>query len=179
MGNRQIDMHFDSTKLTPVPWKNKGGVTRPLAADGTKWRLSLADITKDGPFSTFPGWHRILTIVRGKGLILSNTDLHMTANPWQPLAFDGATPLAGALIDGPAQAFNLMYDPDQVSAQLVRLEPGAHHAPAALSVIFVGAGQVQTDSACFTAGKGGVIRPDANVSAAPDTRALLVLIDPA
>ena len=60
--------------LTPRPWKNGGGVTREIAAhppeaglDGFDWRLSMADVASDGPFSAFPGIDRTLTVIEGAG----------------------------------------------------------------------------------------------------------------
>ena len=44
------------------PWKNGGGVTREIAKgaaagpdDDWGWRISIAEVERDGPFSTFPG----------------------------------------------------------------------------------------------------------------------------
>ena len=39
--------------------------TELAIADDGAWRISLADITVDGPFSVFPGRHRLLTVVDG------------------------------------------------------------------------------------------------------------------
>ncbi|XES00502.1 HutD family protein [Streptomyces sp. S1D4-11] len=57
-----------------VPWKNGGGVTREIVAwpEGAdmgdfEWRVSLADVGGDGPFSAFADVDRILTMVEGGG----------------------------------------------------------------------------------------------------------------
>ena len=47
-------------ELPVSPWRNGGGVTRELAALGGAggdllWRLSIATVNADGPFSTFNG----------------------------------------------------------------------------------------------------------------------------
>ncbi|RPH42373.1 MAG: hypothetical protein EHM87_16985 [Burkholderiales bacterium] len=59
----------------PSPWANGGGTTRDLAvgaADGVQasgpsfdWRLSLADIDRDGPFSRLPAVDRVFAPVEG------------------------------------------------------------------------------------------------------------------
>jgi environmental stress-induced protein Ves len=60
----------------PQPWANGGGTTRDLAleprspgttADGPAfdWRLSLADIDRDGVFSRLPGVDRVFAPVEG------------------------------------------------------------------------------------------------------------------
>ena len=66
---------FDS--LTPAPWKNGGGVTRQIACFPTgsslsdfDWRLSMAEVAQDGPFSCFEGVDRRLCILAGAGLDL-------------------------------------------------------------------------------------------------------------
>ena len=52
--------------VRPEPWANGGGTTRELArADDGSWRISLADIGSDGPFSVLAGRHRVLTVVEG------------------------------------------------------------------------------------------------------------------
>lgn len=61
-----------------APWKNGGGVTREIAAgpegagmDTFAWRVSLADVGADGPFSVFPEVTRVLTVVDGAGMELT------------------------------------------------------------------------------------------------------------
>ena len=58
--------------LSPVPWKNGGGVTRELASAppdarsyDVGWRVSIADITRSGSLSTFPGLDRVITLIDG------------------------------------------------------------------------------------------------------------------
>ena len=52
-----------------MPWKNGGGVTSELArspqADEFDWRLSVAEVATDGPFSQFPGIDRLLVLLSG------------------------------------------------------------------------------------------------------------------
>ncbi|HEX5533982.1 MAG TPA: HutD family protein [Actinomycetales bacterium] len=90
-------------------WANGGGTTR-LVADGAGWRLSLADVAGDGPFSTFPGTARVLTVVAGAGLRLTVDGVDRLVRPLMPFAFDGAATTSGRLLDGPVMAFNLMTD---------------------------------------------------------------------
>ncbi|WP_206245337.1 HutD/Ves family protein [Novosphingobium terrae] len=56
----------------PQPWKNGGGITsdvlvHPPGADmeSFDWRISLAEVGQQGPFSAFPGVDRILTVIEG------------------------------------------------------------------------------------------------------------------
>ncbi|MDH6136439.1 environmental stress-induced protein Ves [Kitasatospora sp. MAA4] len=95
---------------TATPWRNGGGLTREVAAatDGS-WRVSLAEVAADGPFSVFPGLDRVLTVVTGPGLELTVGDAQpATVRPLHPFAFSGELPTTGRLLDGPVTALNLM-----------------------------------------------------------------------
>ena len=59
-----------------MPWRNGKGMTLeiardPAAGESFRWRLSLADIAQDGPFSAYPGYRRALVLVHGEDLRLS------------------------------------------------------------------------------------------------------------
>src|SRR4051812_18477254 len=60
-------------------WKNGRGSSAQIAISPPEsvfqnesflWRLSSAHIFESGPFSTFPGYDRFLTVTQGKGLNL-------------------------------------------------------------------------------------------------------------
>ena len=68
---------FDREHLPCVPWKNGGGVTReivcyPAGADiqSFEWRMSIAEVARDGPFSDFSGIDRVITLLSGNGIRL-------------------------------------------------------------------------------------------------------------
>ena len=117
--------------LVETPWKNSGGITRNIAEDldevGTLWRLSMADVDRDGAFSKFPGPTRILTIVRGDGMVLHGPDADMQAHFAQPVRFAGGVPIRATLTQGPIRNFNLMFDTARCAgdAQIMR-DFGAH-----------------------------------------------------
>ena len=61
-----------------MPWKNGGGETLEIAVhppgadlDRVDWRVSLATVATDGPFSRLPRLDRTLTVIQGEGLELS------------------------------------------------------------------------------------------------------------
>jgi len=135
------------------PWKNGGGITHEIArADrGGRllWRLSIAEVASDGPFSAFPGLSRILTVIEGAGLYLDTPGGRLDALPLAPLAFSGDLPVQSRLIGGPIRDFNLIYDGRhlQASVTLVRDRlpecppaPQAFHALLALAGALPGIG---------------------------------------
>jgi uncharacterized protein len=107
--------------LTPVDyrqtaWKNGGGRTtelavHPEAADFAHfaWRISVADVVKDGAFSVFGGVDRTLVLLRGAGVRLTSEGAALEIRvPFEPVTFSGDLPYECALYAGPVQDFNLM-----------------------------------------------------------------------
>jgi uncharacterized protein len=109
---------IDALAIPPQAWRNGGGQTRelwvwpPAGSEGNVgWRLriSLADITQDGPFSAFEGVARWFTVVSGAGVVLTLPGGPLSLRPGDaPLAFDGANAPACSLLAGPTQDLNLM-----------------------------------------------------------------------
>ncbi len=101
--------------FTSAPWKNGGGTTHEISreeADGRLlWRLSIAEVAADGPFSHFEGMARILTVIGGEGLQLIFADKRIALTPRVPFAFSGEVAVEGRLTAGPVRDFNLIYDP--------------------------------------------------------------------
>ncbi|MEV6950399.1 HutD family protein [Streptomyces sp. NPDC051183] len=121
-------------------WKNGGGVTREIAAwpegagmDDFAWRISLADVTADGPFSAFPGVDRTLTLAEGAGMDLAIDGVRrLVDRRYDPQRFPGDRPTDCRLLAGPIVNFNVMYRRDSVTADtavvrgdlLLALPPG-------------------------------------------------------
>ncbi|MEU6962138.1 HutD/Ves family protein [Streptomyces chrestomyceticus] len=101
---------------TATAWSNGGGVTREIAAapfgagwDTFDWRVSLAEVGRDGPYSALPGVDRVLTVAEGAGLELTvDGTRHVLPGPYQPFAFPGDAPTGCRLLDGPVVNFNVM-----------------------------------------------------------------------
>ncbi len=106
--------HLDD--LPATPWKNGGGITRELAIsppgagfDDFLWRVSVADVTKSGPFSMLPGIDRVIVLLEGEGMLLRGPgDTHALVTPFEAHAFAGETPIDAVLRDGATRDFNLM-----------------------------------------------------------------------
>ncbi|MFI6545779.1 HutD family protein [Streptomyces prunicolor] len=112
---------------TAVPWKNGGGVTREIAAwpegagmDDFAWRVSLAEVAADGPFSAFPDVDRTLTVVEGAGMDLTVGGERWLVNTrYEPRDFRGDVPTDCRLLDGPVVNLNVMWRRGAVSTVVV------------------------------------------------------------
>ncbi|MDX6553456.1 MAG: uncharacterized protein QOH74_1944 [Gaiellales bacterium] len=77
--------------LSPVAWLNGRGVTRQVEA-GEGWRVSIADVTESGAFSTFPDTDRLITLLAGPPLVLLTDGRELALGPLRPVAFNGEAP---------------------------------------------------------------------------------------
>ena len=107
-------------------WKNGAGWTReilrwPRDADDWDWRLSIAEVDRDGPFSTFPGVDRELVLLSGEGMRLRFVDgeVAQLQPPHDRVRFAGERALECELVAGPTHDFNLMWKRDRIEAQLL------------------------------------------------------------
>lgn len=103
--------------LEPSPWKNGGGSTTTVMVsppgatlEDFDWRVSLATIAQDGPFSLFPGIDRTLALVDGRGVLLDFDDGRKAVLDAhnRVCEFAGEAHLGARLVDGPTIDFNLM-----------------------------------------------------------------------
>jgi uncharacterized protein len=104
-------------ELRAEPWRNKGGVTRELAShpkaassqDGAwDWRVSIAEVSKAGQFSAFPGMDRVLTVVEGELLLLTVDGAEHPLEKYRPFRFSGDADAAGALPTGDIRDLNVI-----------------------------------------------------------------------
>lgn len=120
-----------------VPWKNGGGVTREIVAgpegagtDGFRWRVSLADVGADGPFSSFAGVDRTLTMVEGEGMDLTVDGEHRRVDRlFVPWSFPGDLPTDCRLLGGPVVNLNVMWRRDGGANPVVTVAPGVRPSP--------------------------------------------------
>lgn len=110
------------------PWKNGGGITRDVfthpegaALETFDWRVSLADVATDGPFSHFPGIDRTTAILSGAGFDLTvKGDIRRLTPQTPPLAYPGDVPASARLIAGPVTDLNVMTRRERCRHHLVR-----------------------------------------------------------
>jgi len=126
---------FDLRAIAPQPWKNGAGLTREIAFGGASradfdWRLSVAEVERDAPFSAFPGIDRCIVLLRGAGMRLRSPDGridHALTERLAPFAFSGDIPLAATLAGGASSDFNVM-----TRRGVFRSELSCHRAAAEL-----------------------------------------------
>ena len=136
-------------------WRNGGGLTRELVAHPSgadwQWRLSVAEVAADGPFSRFEGVTRWFAVLQGAGVVLNVTtpsgangvaEHRLTAHD-APLCFDGAASTDCHLIEGPTQDFNLMLRDACLPARMSRILGSAQelaHASKMIAIYVVSTG---------------------------------------
>ena len=107
-----------------MPWRNGGGETIEIVVspdgaglDDFDWRVSMALVASDGPFSSFPGVDRTLSLLEGRGIILSvegRVPLGLT-RLHEPVSFPADVPTSASLIGGPITDLNVMSRRGQIS----------------------------------------------------------------
>jgi len=108
-----------------IRWRNDGGWTHDVARDSPNehdfsWRISIADVEADGPFSRFEGFDRLLVLLDGVGmdLVSAEGDERVQLRPTAPRArFAGETAISAELLDGPTTDFNVIWDRSRFSLQ--------------------------------------------------------------
>ena len=105
------------SEIRPEPWRNGGGVTRELAShpkaasaqDGAwDWRVSIADVSKAGAFSLFPGMERVLTVIDGELLLLTVDGQEHPVEKYRPFRFSGEADTSSALPTGDIRDLNII-----------------------------------------------------------------------
>ena len=110
-------------------WKNGDGWTTELAVfpeatgdagSAFDWRISIAEIERDGAFSTFPHYERYIALLDGIGM-----ELHFDAAPsvrldrrLQFFRFAGEWQTDGRLLSGPVRDFNVIVRRDAIRAEV-------------------------------------------------------------
>jgi environmental stress-induced protein Ves len=113
-----------------TPWKNGGGSTTQIAAgpagsslETFDWRISMAHIASDGPFSHFPGIDRTLVVVKGNDLALtvgSNAPVTISSGT-DPVSFPGDVPTSARLVAGAITDLNVMTRRGRFGHRLLRI----------------------------------------------------------
>jgi environmental stress-induced protein Ves len=115
-----------------MPWKNGGGVTTEIAVfpegsglDDFEWRISMATVSSDGPFSVFEGIDRTLAVLEGEGIVLTVDGLSdETITRGAPsFSFPADRKASARLVCGPITDLNVMTRRGRWMHQVERLSP--------------------------------------------------------
>jgi environmental stress-induced protein Ves len=132
-----------------VPWRNGRGVTREIAAatvsmgstnrdpDGESvpdlpapaptWRVSMATVDDEVPFSSFPGLRRMLGVVDGEGIELTVGGRMRSLRRGEMFGpFAGEASASARPLDGPTLDLGLMIDPGRVRGDMRAVGAGEH-----------------------------------------------------
>lgn len=129
MDDRSWTILRSATDYRRMPWKNGGGETVEIAVfpDGATvadfdWRISMATVASDGPFSSFPGIDRTLSILEGEGMVLDigAETVRLTGDD-APLPFPADVATAARLIEGAITDLNVMTKRSAFSHRVRRL----------------------------------------------------------
>ena len=163
-GRRDSDAQMIRHRLqTPadyrrMPWKNGAGRTTEIAAfppgaalDEFDWRVSIADVVRDAPFSAFAGVDRTIVLLAGAGMRLAGVGGASSLRAvYEPHAFSGDETVNCTLVDGPVRDFNLMLRRGRVTGEVAIVRGAAARiAPARFCLCYAAAGA----SECVTAGQ--------------------------
>jgi hypothetical protein len=95
-----------------IPWRNGGGCTVVLAqapgGEPVEWRISVAEIERDGAFSDYSGYDRTI-VAEDHGFTLEFADGEcVEVEPLVPFSFAGERVVQCRLHGSRASAFNVM-----------------------------------------------------------------------
>jgi environmental stress-induced protein Ves len=124
-----------------MPWKNGKGETVEIAVwppgatvENFDWRISMATVAEDGPFSVFEGIDRTLSLLSGEGMTLSvaGQDPVILDRETPPYSFPADTPTDATLLSGPITDLNVMtrrgafiHRVDRIVTRELRLSPSS------------------------------------------------------
>lgn len=111
-------------------WRNGGGVTRelltgPVDQQGEwRYRISVAEIARDGPFSRFEWIRRHFCVLSGLGVQLRVAGVNHTLTSDSPaLAFAGNDEVDCTLINGPTTDLNFMVRLNEYASAIKSASP--------------------------------------------------------
>ena len=107
-----------------MPWANGLGTSYEVAsdrhADGEwTWRVAIAPVVEDGPFSVMPGVDRELVVIEGNGMVLEVDGESVECLPARVVRFFGDSTTFARLVDGPVVDLGLMTVRGSIAGSMV------------------------------------------------------------
>ncbi len=138
-----------------LPWKNGAGEMADIAVSAERtqvgdphWRVSTARVTRDSPFSNFPGIDRGMMLISGARIDLHvDTDAPRVVRAGGPaVGFSGDRPTRGVPVGGAIENLNVMVHRTSLRQRMVRWTlQGQTWLPAVTggtSFVFVQSGEI-------------------------------------
>lgn len=107
--------HIAKAAFREQPWKNGGGLTYEIAADDftpPSWRVSIARISRGGPFSDYLGYDRTILALDGARVTLEVNRKSIDLEPHVPFQFPGEA-MVLARVSGIARDLNVITARDE------------------------------------------------------------------
>jgi environmental stress-induced protein Ves len=107
-----------------MPWANGLGTSYEVASDRNAdgewtWRVAIAPVVEEGPFSVMPGVDRELVVIEGNGMVLEVDGESVECLPSRAIRFSGDSITFARLVDGPVVDLGLMTVRDSVIGSMV------------------------------------------------------------
>ena len=132
-----------------MPWANGRGTSFEIASDRNEagewsWRLAMAPVNEDGPFSRIECVNRSLAVVEGAGMLLSVDRKKLQCLPMQVVQFRGDAITEAALTDGPILDINLMVRRKEADGEMAIVSEAGLLNGASIVVAVGGSAQVKS-----------------------------------
>ena len=107
-----------------MPWANGLGTSYEVASDRNAdgewtWRVAIAPVVEDGPFSSLSGVDRELVVIEGNGMVLDVDGKSLKCMPSQVVRFSGDSTTFARLVDGPVVDLGLMTVRGSIAGSMV------------------------------------------------------------
>ena len=137
-----------------MPWANGRGTSYEIASDRNEagewtWRLAMAPVNEDGPFSRIECVNRSLAVVEGAGMLLSVDRKKLQCLPMQVVRFRGDAITEATLTDGPIMDINLMVRRKEADGEMAIVSNAGLLNGASIVVALGGSAQVKCGDSTY------------------------------
>jgi environmental stress-induced protein Ves len=155
---------------TEMPWANGGGTTFEVArfpqSGDFDWRVSLAEVKEDSPFSVLPEIDRTLILLEGVSITLTSADQVIELKELEPYSFPGETLFNCRLSTGKARDLNIMSRRSKYSSTTKLIGPGAHKIDGSINthILICITGQLQINNEKLNSRDGAKVTENVEVN---------------
>ena len=112
-----------------MPWANGRGTSFEVARRGETewvWRVAIAPVIEDGPFSSLPGVDRQLVVMDESALDVTVDGVTTRVGQGEVLSFAGESVVSAKVPQGPTRDCGVMVRRGSASGSVVVASAGAH-----------------------------------------------------